>query len=50
MPQRGRELGQNPMRDHVGEDYGKKLEIEPDTKEEFPEYHNGILYADGVKT
>ncbi len=49
MTQRGRELGPNPLRNYVGEDYGKKLEIEPDKKPQFPESHNGKLYIDGIR-
>jgi F420-non-reducing hydrogenase iron-sulfur subunit len=49
MTQRGRELGPNPMRGRLGEDYGKKLDKEPDKKPQLPEFHNGILYADGVR-
>lgn len=49
MTQRGRDLGPNPMRNRAGEDYGGVIEKEADKKEEFPEFHNGKLYADGVR-
>ena len=49
MTQRGRDLGPSPLGAHRAEDYGKKLDIAEDEKPQFPEFHNGKFYKDGVR-
>lgn len=49
MSDRGKELGPNPLKAHIKEDWGKKLEKEEDKKQQMPEMHNGKLYVDGVR-
>ena len=49
MSDRGKELGPNPLKAHIKEHWGKKLEKEEDKKQQMPEMHNGKLYVDGVR-